>query len=152
MQARSSVQCPVSPDRVNENVTRLVAGYTLLLTPVLLYLKADFFFFLMAADFTIRAFTKDGYSLLRHLAKATADYVGLQSQLIDAAPKRFAAGVGMVFCVMIAVLQIMQYHTAAVIIGGILMVCAFLEAVFAYCVGCIVYTYLVLPFLKSLDD
>lgn len=149
MQARTSIQCPVSPDRINENVARLTAAYTLLLTPVLLFLKADFFFFLLAADFAIRAFTKDGYSLLRHLSKATATYLNLKPQLIDAAPKRFAAGVGMFFCVVIAVLQILQYHTAAAVIGGILMFCAFLEAVFAYCVGCLVYTYLVLPLLKK---
>lgn len=149
MQARTSIQCPVSPDRINENVARLTAAYTLLLTPVLLFLKADFFFFLLAADFAIRAFTKDGYSLLRHLSKATVTYLNLKPQLIDAAPKRFAAGVGMFFCVVIAVLQILQYHTAAAVIGGILMFFAFLEAVFAYCVGCLVYTYLVLPLLKK---
>lgn len=149
MQARTSIQCPVSPDRINENVARLTAAYTLLLTPVLLFLKADFFFFLLAADFAIRAFTKDGYSLLRHLSKATVTYLNLKPQLIDAAPKHFAAGVGMFFCVVIAVLQILQYHTAAAVIGWILMFCAFLEAVFAYCVGCLVYTYLVLPLLKK---
>jgi hypothetical protein len=148
MPARQSLQCPVSPDRINENVARLVAGYTVFITPLFLVLRVDLFFFLLAADFAVRAFTRDGYSVLRHAAKNTESYFQLTNQPIDAAPKRFAAGVGMVFCVGIAVLQMLSLHTAATVLGTILMGCAFLEAVFAYCVGCIVYTYLVFPFLK----
>jgi hypothetical protein len=48
----------------------------------------------------------------------------------------------------ITLLMMFQFNTAAFVVGGILVFFASLEFALAICMGCIMYTYLVLPFYK----
>jgi len=46
-------------------------------------------------------------------------------------------------------LMLLQINTAAFVIGGILIFFASLEFTLSICMGCIIFTYLVLPFYKQ---
>jgi hypothetical protein len=48
----------------------------------------------------------------------------------------------------IATLFLLQLYTASMIVAGILVFLALLEFAFGICVGCILYTYFVLPMYK----
>lgn len=146
----SDITCPVSEYRVDENATRVGAFLVIVIAVAALYTGVYWLSILLAVDFAIRAFTDEGtFSPIKQVAKLVATQLNLPKKPIDAAPKKFAAGVGFVFALSIAVAQFFLFTNTAYAIGGVLLVCAVLESFFAYCVGCVVYTYLVVPLLKQ---
>ncbi|MCC7467168.1 MAG: DUF4395 family protein, partial [Saprospiraceae bacterium] len=66
-----------------------------------------------------------------------------------AAPKKFAAGIGMVFAFAIAGSLFLQWTWTAGILSGVLLFCALLESALSYCVGCVVYALLQRFLLKA---
>lgn len=141
--------CPVSPLRVNEKVVRIVAALVILLTTSYLLTGSLFFVLLLLLDFYLRAFTKLPYSPLSWLGKQLSAWAGQREILIDKAPKIFAARVGFLFT--LAILLLAYLHPpSSLVVGGVLIGFAMLEVVFNLCVGCLVYSYLVLPFFNRL--
>ncbi len=146
----SDITCPVSEQRVDENATRVGAFLVIVIAVVALYTGVYWLSILLAVDFAIRAFTNEGtFSPIKQVSKLVSTQLNLPKKPIDAAPKKFAAGVGFAFAISIAVAQFFLFANTAYAIGSVLLVCALLESFFAYCVGCVVYTYLVLPLLKT---
>lgn len=145
----TNITCPVSAKRINENVARAAAAYVIIFSITGIVLNNYLLLALLGVDFAIRAFTKGNASPVRFLALQTVRLLHIKNKPVDAAPKKFAAGVGMVFCAAIAVLLYADLPTAAYVMGSILLICAVLESAAGICVGCIVYTLLVLPFIKQ---
>lgn len=148
MKAPAAPACPVSIERLEENTARvaalLVAGLVLLgvgwRSPLLLLG--------VAADFALRAFTAGHWSLVRRGARRLARALGLAVRPTPAAPKKFAAGLGLVFCLLISLSLYLHFGQGALLLTAALLVCALLEGLAGVCVGCYVYTYAVLPFQK----
>ena len=140
-------QKSISKNHVDERVVRLVAAQILLTLIVLLtgWLWLALF---LAADFALRAFTRI-LSPLAVIAKGLGKAFKLTPKPIFAAPKRFAAGLGFVFSLIIAVCLYAHFYTAAYVTGGILLACATLEAVFNICLGCYVYNWIVAPIVNK---
>jgi Domain of unknown function (DUF4395) len=144
-----NITCPVSPDRINEYVARVAAFYVIALSIVGLITSSWLLFLVLAIDFALRSFTSGDSSPIRRVSKATAQALGLGQKPTDAAPKKFAAGVGFAFAATIAVLLALQLPTAALAVAAVLLLCAALEGFLGFCVGCVVYSVLVAPFLNK---
>lgn len=144
-----NILCPVSSEQINEKVTRTNAliGIVLLLSGFAL--NSVLFFVFLLADFYVRAFTNAKYSPISFLSHRLVDALNLNKKQIGKAPKIFAARIGFLMTLIVTVLFLFNLHTAALIVGGILIFFATLEFALAVCMGCIMYTYLVLPFYKS---
>src|SRR5690349_4167618 len=97
------------------------------------------FVIVLLIDFFIRGFTQLRYSPLSWLASRIVGLTKLPEIKIDKAPKIFAARVGFLFA-LAATLVFFMSPTASLVIALILMGFALLEAVFNFCVGCLVYT------------
>ena len=136
-----------SNNHVNEKVVRLVAAQVVLLTLITLLTGWTWLALLLTADFALRAFTRVP-SPLSAIAKGLAKAFGLASKPIFASPKRFAAALGFIFSLGITVFLYLHYPVAANVIGGVLIACAILEAVFNICLGCYVYNWIVVPFAR----
>ncbi len=148
----SNVICPVSPHRIDENIARLTALSVLVLTIVGLVLKSPLLMALLAADFALRAFGFSRFSPLRLVAGWENKLLALPPKFTDGAPKRFAAGVGMLFSAAIALAFALEWYTSGLGIGAVLLACAFLESAMNFCVGCYVYTFLLgrwIPWTRS---
>lgn len=102
----------------------------------------------LAADFFIRGFTRLKFSPLSYLSYQMTNVLQLDKKIIDKAPKIFAARIGFVFSLGISVLLLLNLNTAALITGLVLVFFASLEMALAICMGCIMYTYFVLPFYR----
>ncbi len=137
----------ISKNHVNEKVVRLIATQVILLTLIILLTGWTWLAFFLAADFVLRAFTSIP-SLLAVIAKGLAKAFGLTPKPIFAPPKRFAAGLGFVFSLGIGIFLYLHYPVSAYATGGILIVCATLEAVFNICPGCYVYNWIVAPIVN----
>lgn len=140
--------CPVSNEKINENLTRLNAFFTILLIAAGFVFNNVLFPLLLLGDFFIRAFTKSKFSPVSYLSQSVAALLHLSKKPIDKAPKIFAARLGFLMTLVIAVLFLLQLYTASLIVASVLVLFAFLEFAFGICVGCFIYTYFVLPLYK----
>lgn len=141
--------CPISNEYVNEHVTRLNAFLAILLTVAAFLFNSVIFLIFLTADFYTRAFTNARYSPISYLSHQMVNALNLNKKETDKAPKIFAARMGFIISLIITVLLLFQQNTAAYAVGGILIFFASLEFALAICMGCIIYTYLVLPFFKQ---
>lgn len=142
------IVCPISEERVDEQVTRINALVGIILISVGLVFNSAICLVFLTMDFYIRAFSKARYSPINYISHQMANALNLNKKEIDKAPKIFAARIGFLMSLTITVLMILQLNTASFVIGGILAFFASLEFALAICMGCIMYTYLVLPFYK----
>ena len=142
----ATLECPVDGVKMNENKARTVAFFVLLLT--IAYLLTAFWPLLLflLIDFALRAFNYGTYSVLARVSDWVIKTLNFPIQLVDQAPKRFAAGVGFVFSITMLVLQSLEINTF--VLAGILAVFAALESLAGFCAGCYVYTFLP-SFLKK---
>jgi hypothetical protein len=137
------IVCPVSDSKTDENVTRIAAVITATITVAALVANSYIILFLLAADFAVRSFTPGTGSLLKILSGQIAGMFNIRNKKhTDAAPKKFAALLGMTFSLLAGLFLVVQLPVAALITASILVFCAFLEGIFGYCLGCLVYSFL----------
>ncbi|MCB0109630.1 MAG: DUF4395 domain-containing protein, partial [Caldilineaceae bacterium] len=135
---------PISPLRINRNVVRITGFFMVLMIALYAYTGAIYFIIAIGVDYFIRTFTPLPYSPFSWLAQQVVKLLRLPWQPQDKAPKIFAARVGWLFALTTALLYPF-YPTASLVVGLTLMGFALLESLFDFCVGCVVYTYVVLP-------
>ena len=140
--------CPVSNEKINENLTRLNAFFTILLVAAGFVFNSVLFPLFLLGDFIIRAFTKSKYSPVSYVSQSVAAWLQLSKKTTNKAPKIFAARLGFIMTLLIAVLLLLQLYTASLVVASVLAFFAFLEFAFGICVGCFLYTYVVLPFYR----
>jgi len=141
--------CPISDQRVNEQVTRLNAMFTVGIIVLAYSLNSVVLLGFMMADFFIRAFTEMKFSPISFVSHYLSNAIGLQEKLIDKAPKIFAARLGFLMTTVITALFVLDLNLASAVVSGILVVFAGLEFLFAFCAGCMIFNYIVLPFYKN---
>ncbi len=142
------IVCPISNEKVNERITRLNAFVAIVILASGFIFNSQLFFIFLLADFFIRAFTKVKFSPVSYTSHWLSNTLGLTDKQIDKAPKIFAARLGFVMMLVITAFFLSGLTIPALIVGGILAFFASLEFAFGICVGCILYTYLILPFYK----
>jgi hypothetical protein len=141
--------CPISDQRVNEQITRLNAMLVVGILVLAFVLNSVFLFVFLMADFFIRAFAHVKFSPISFASHSLSNALNLPIRMIDKAPKLFAARLGFLMTMVITVLFISSFKIAAIAVATILIFFASLEFLLAICVGCLIYTYLILPFYKK---
>ncbi|GAB3689253.1 DUF4395 domain-containing protein [Spirosoma flavus] len=137
---QQTLECPVDGVKVNENKVRTIAFGVLLTT--IAYLLTGFWplFLFLLIDFSLRALNYGKFSPLARLSDGVIKLLNFPVVPIDQAPKRFAAGVGMVFSVVI--LGLHGLGISAFWVAGVIAIFAALESLAGFCAGCYVYTFL----------
>lgn len=136
------ISCPISAERVNENVVRIVALMVALIAICCISFSNYWAILVLTLDFALRAFTTGKFSLLKMVAIKISKAFNVQPKMTDLAPKKFAATMGFVFCMLITATFIFNFFTAALILTSIMIIFALLESLLGICVGCYVYTFL----------
>lgn len=140
-----SLTCPISAETRDARVVRTVAALVAILSVAALAIGAPFSAWIMSAlaiDFSVRAFGTPRFSALAWIGRFVVAALALEPKLVDAAPKRFAAGIGVLFASASSLLAVLGADLAAGSLIAVLSICATLEAVLGYCVGCRVYALL----------
>ena len=139
--------CPISPLRINENTARVTGFMMAAMIALFAFTRNITFILVIVVDYFLRAFTSLKYSPASWLASQTVQRLRLPEVTIEKAPKIFAARVGFLFAA--ATLGLFyDNRKISLVVGLVLMGFALLESVFNVCVGCLVYTYIILPFFK----
>jgi hypothetical protein len=137
-----NASCPISRETVDESVVRTVAAVVVVIAIVALLNTPGVsaaLLGLLAIDFGIRGLIAGAPSPVLAFARMLARTTRFTPRPVDAAPKRFAARVGMVFAVASAGLYLIGATTAGFAVAVILLGCAALESALGFCVGCKVY-------------
>ncbi|MBU1659670.1 DUF4395 domain-containing protein [bacterium] len=131
--------CPIIYKKVDQNAARVLAG--LVTTLGILFIQAPqlSIVLILVYDFSIRVSGYPKMSILFHISKFLAKFMKLKKQEVDAGPKVFASKLGFLFVISILVAFLFGYALTSVLLMGALAACAFLEAAFAFCIGCEIY-------------
>ena len=138
----NDIQCPVDLVLINENKARLTALFLLILGAIFLVTGLWIIIAFLVIDFFLRVNNWGKYSLLAILSDAVIRQLKINNKPTDRAPKKFAAGVGLVFTIGILILALLQLSTATIIVTAVLLLFAFLESFVGFCAGCYVYSIL----------
>ncbi len=137
---KNDIQCPVDFISINENKARLTAFFVLVLASIFLVTALWIIMVFLVVDFFLRVNNWGKYSLLAILSDAVIRQLKIKNKPTDRAPKRFAAGVGLLFTVGILILTLFQLTVLSIIVTMVLVFFAFLESFAGFCAGCYVYT------------
>lgn len=132
------------PNPVNEVSARLVAGGVVVMAVATLVLDQPLLLIPLAYGFWARVLTGPTLSPLGQLVtRVITPALNARPKPVPGPPKRFAQGIGAAFTTAAVVLHFGFDATgAAYALIGVLAVFAILESVFAFCMGCTVFGWL----------
>lgn len=134
--------CPVIFKKIDQNIIRVVAGLVSALGIIFIITPQLSILIVLLYDFLVRVLGYQKASPLFHLGTFISKLLGLKKNDIDAGPKEFALKIGFLFVLVSLIMFLSGEVPAAVLIMAILALCALLEVVFNYCIGCKIYTLL----------
>ena len=102
------VSCPISAERVNENVVRIIAFLVAVIAISCLIFSNYWAMIFLLVDFATRVFGSGNLSVLKLIAMQIAKALALKSQMKDLAPKKFAATLGFGFCLLIRAMFLLK--------------------------------------------
>ena len=131
------------PNPVNETSARIVAGGAVIMGIVYAVTGNGWVLVALTYGFIARVLSGPRFSPLGRIAtQVITPRLKLQHRLVPGPPKRFAQGVGAAFTITASVLFVAGAYGASQTVIAALVVAAFLESVFAVCLGCIAFGYL----------
>ncbi len=131
------------PNPVNETSARLVAAGVVLQGVVYLVVQQWWLLVPLAYGFLARVLSGPRFSPLgQFVTRVVTPRLQVQHTFVAGPPKRFAQGVGLVFSGGALTAVAVGADTAAVVLIAGLVVAATLESVFAFCLGCTMFSLL----------
>jgi hypothetical protein len=132
------------PNPVNEVSARLVAGGVVLMVVLTIAFDLRWATAVLAYGFVARALTGPSLSPLGQLVtRVITPRLGLPERPVAGPPKRFAQVMGVAFSLTALILTLLGEWTAAEVMLALLGCAAFLESVFAICLGCMTFGVLI---------
>ncbi len=131
--------CPISLRRVDSNMVRVISFQVALFTIIFLSTQDSLFALIILFDFIMRTFRLVNLSPFHIVSKFFLSGWGIAPKLCDESPKRFALYVGLVASLFLVILYMSGFTVFATGIAVILLICALLETLFDFCIGCKIY-------------
>lgn len=130
---------PVDNSTINENQVRLNALWVLILVAFSLFYAATPIYMFLAADFFLRGFHFEKFSLINWQSKNTIQQLNIPNKPTEQAPKRFSAAID--FIVSFIILILLQLHLYSIALGFkitfVILLC--LESFAGICAGCYLF-------------
>lgn len=137
--------CPISTRRINSKLVRFISLQVAIFAALLAITKMPLFALILSIDFLARFFRAQKFSPFFTLGQFMLKILSLEPVFVDEAPKRFALVMGLVMSFILLISYGSGLYTIGTTVASIIFVCALLETVFDYCVGCKIY-YLIKKF------
>lgn len=134
-----SPSCPISTRRVDSNMVRVISFQVALFTVILLMTQESIFALILLFDFFMRTIRRSEFSPFHLVGNFILTGWGIAPKLCDESPKRFALYLGLLASLFLAVFYVAGFTTFATAISIILLICALLETLFDFCIGCKIY-------------
>ena len=134
-----SPSCPISTKRVDSNMVRIISFQVALFTVILLITQESAFALILLFDFFMRTVRQSKFSPFQVIGNFILTGWGIAPKLCDESPKRFALYLGLIISLFLVVFYIVGFTAFATSITIILLICALLETLFDFCIGCKIY-------------
>jgi hypothetical protein len=144
-----NIICPVSIEKIDSNLSRLTIFINVVLLGIFLVNRNPFIISFVAIDYFIRAALNIKYSPVRLLAKQIISLFNLKKKPVGLSQKIFASRLGFLCAFAAMILLISGFPTTSFFVALALMLLSFMDSVLNFCVGCLIYNYLVYPFYKN---
>ena len=131
--------CPISKTQIDGNVARLNGFISLIIIALGTY--NNLFWILLTLDFILRSFIIK-YSPIANFSKLVLNNTKIIPNPIDAAPKLFAAKIGLIMSIILVVMSLLNYSDSAFYFSIFFSIPVFLETFLGYCLGCQMYSIL----------
>ena len=131
------------PNPANETSARLVAAGVVLISAAFLLTNSTFILLALTYGFAARVVAGPAFSPLALLVtRIITPKLNFNHKFVPGPPKRFAQTIGLTFATIALTLSLLDYSLAAKLVIAALIFAATLEAVFAVCLGCIIFSFL----------
>lgn len=144
-----NIVCPISTEKIDSTVSRLTVFINAVLMVYYVISMNPVFLIIVTVDYGIRAFGYNNFSPICILSSMTTKLLKRPVKMVDKAPKMFAARLGFICALLGLFFFTLEMSISSIIIIGLFTVLAFMDSVFNFCVGCLIYHHLVLPFYKK---
>ena len=131
--------CPISTKKIDTNIVRIVSFQVAFFTVLLLLTKEQGFAFVLLFDFVVRSLRLSKMSPFYLIAQFVVKGWGIAPRLCDESPKRFALFLGLIISIILVMLIISGLTKIATVLAIVLLICALLETLFDFCIGCKLY-------------
>lgn len=131
--------CPISTNKIDENIARIIGALTLITIIVLLITNSFIPILLLIIDFAFRSAELSKYSLFANISKKLKSLLNIESRVVNAGPKIFATRIGLIFSLLIFVTLIFKINELTYILSLVFGICALLESGIGFCVACKIY-------------
>lgn len=145
----NNIICPVSSEQVNSYVGRLAVFLQVIILTYFMVTLQPIPLYLVTIDCFVRAIGKNEYSLLSLFASFILKVLGTTPKMTGKAPKVFASRLGFLCGLAGSILITLSLPMASLAIIGMWTILAILDSVFDFCVGCLIYNYIVFPFYNK---
>ena len=131
------------PNPANETSARLVAGGVVIISTTFLLTNSTLILLALTYGFAARVAAGPTFSPLALLVtRIVTPKLNFNHKFVPGPPKRFAQTIGLTFAASALVLTLLDYSFAANLVIAALIFAATLESVFAICLGCIMFSFL----------
>ena len=131
------------PNPANETSARLVAAGVVLMSAFFLLTNSTLILVALTYGFAARVAAGPTFSpLALFVTRVVTPKLNFNHKFVPGPPKRFAQTIGLTFAATALILTLLDYSTAAQLVIAALIMAATLESVFAICLGCIMFSFL----------
>ena len=131
------------PNPANETSARLVAGGVVIISTAFLLTNSTLILLALTYGFAARVIAGPAFSPLALLVtRIVTPKLNFNHKFVPGPPKRFAQTIGLTFAASALVLTLLDYSFAANLVIAALIFAATIESVFAICLGCIMFSFL----------
>jgi len=131
--------CPISFNRIDTNFVRIIAAQVTIIAILLIFTQELIFAMILLFDFSVRILKLKRLSILAYISQSIIRLFKIEAQPTNEAPKRFALYLGVLIIALFTLFYFFQFNIIASIFVSVLLLCAFLEMSFDYCLGCKIY-------------
>jgi hypothetical protein len=135
--------CPVSGQMVHSKAAQINALVVALFIAIALVTQSPWPVLILLIDFGIKIFVGFRASPISAFARWAVKTFKIKGEMMDVAPKKFAASMGFGFAAAGLVCAAFGLWAAFAVVLGTCGMCALVEGLFGLCVGCRIY--LLLP-------
>ena len=131
------------PNPANETSARLVAGGVVIISTAFLLTNSTLILLALTYGFAARVIAGPAFSPLALLVtRIVTPKLNFNHKFVPGPPKRFAQTIGLTCAASALVLTLLDYSFAANLVIAALIFAATIESVFAICLGCIMFSFL----------
>jgi len=134
-----SPSCPISQKRIDSNLVRVISFLVVVFTLLFSMTQMLPFILVVLFDITMRVMRREAYSPFIYLSQFILSRWKVEPHYTDESPKRFALYLGFAMAASITLLAFAGLMKLAVVVALIMVICAFLEVLFDFCIGCKLY-------------